>query len=194
MLMKKNVVLLASLAFLGTVATTVAAVILSNDNSFLTRAIDSRTNGHTIVFKTGDIVNHINGRGYAGFTCTKEHATKSGASFWIEAGLDGKGIIESQRDDCLLYCETTKENEANPTNTFEMCFTLREVASFENVVIRGTLYTNKEKTETIDSYTFVYGDGYCTYNAENGDVDVTGKGFFKAYITTIEISYTCPVF
>lgn len=192
--MKKKLILLASLGFIGTIATAIGTVYIGNNNSLFTKASDNETVGHTIVFETGITVNHINGDTYKAFTCTKDHATRSGTEFWIEAGIEGTGIMENNRDDCLLHCETTKENEANPTNTFEMYFTLREIASFESVVIRGTLYTNKEKTETIDSYTFVDGDGNCTYYTENGDVDITGKGFFKALITTIEINYTCPIY
>ena len=190
--MKKNIVLLASLAFLGTTLTTAATIFLSNSNSIFTTATDNQTIGHTITFSTNDNRFGVTDGNYRGFIMVKENATRSGFDYELWGGIIGTGLISAERNDCLLYCETTDEDAVNPTNTLELLFGFKDIATFESVVIRGEIYTNKEKTEIVDSYVFTPGDGYCSYDSAKGDAEIKNIGFFKALITSIEINYTCP--
>ncbi|MBO7614089.1 MAG: hypothetical protein J6T15_00085 [Bacilli bacterium] len=192
--MKKNIVLLASLAFLGTSLTTAATIFLSNSNSIFASATDSQTVGHMITFSTNDNRIRVTDSNYRGFIMVKEKATKSGFDYELWGGIIGTGLISAERNDCLLYCETTDEDAVNPTNTLELLFGFKDIATFESVVIRGEIYTNKEKTEIVDSYVFTPGDSYCSYDSTNGDAEIKDIGFFKALITSIEINYTCPNF
>lgn len=74
--MKKNIVLLASLAFLGTSLTTAATIFLNNSNSIFTTAADNQTIGHTITFSTNDNRIRVTDSNYRGFIMIKEKATK----------------------------------------------------------------------------------------------------------------------
>ena len=56
--MKKNTLLLASLAFLATLATTAATIFLDNDKPMFTAATNNQTVGHTITYTTLDYIIH----------------------------------------------------------------------------------------------------------------------------------------
>ena len=194
--MKKNIVLLASLAFLATVATTAATIILDNDKPMFTAATSNQTVGHTITYTIADNIQlDEGGDRYQGFFCFKPNATMSGYEFRIDACFVGKGGSKQARvDNYLLKCETTNEEATVPTHTLEILFGFKNIATFESVVIHGEIYTNKEKTEIVDNYVFTPGDGYCGYDESNGEVEIVNKGFFKASITAIDINYTCPIY
>ncbi len=190
--MKKKILLLASLAFLGSSLTTAATIFLSNSNSIFASATGSQTVGHMITFSTNDNRIRVTDSNYRGFITVKEKATKSGFDYELWGGIIGTGLISAERNDCLLYCETIDEDAVNPTNTLELLFGFKDIATFESVVIRGEIYTNKEKTEILNDYIFTPGDGYCNYDSAKGDAEIKNIGFFKALITSIEINYTCP--
>ena len=194
--MKKNTFLLASLAFLATLVTTAATIFLDNDKPMFTAATNNQTVGHTITYTTQDYIIHDDASdSYKGFICVKENATMSGAEFRLDAYILGKGgIKELSVDNYLMKFETTNEEADVPTHTIELLFGFKNIATFESVVIRGEIYTNKEKTEIVDNYVFTPGDGYCSYNTANGEVEIENKGFFKAFISSIEINYTCPIY
>lgn len=194
--MKKSKYLLASLAFLATLATTAAAIFLDNNGPMFTAAINNQTVGHTITYTIWDNIQLVEGGDrYQGFFCFKPNATMSGAEFQIDACIVGKGGIKQARvDNYLLKCETTDEEATIPTHTIEILFGFKNIAAFESVVIHGKIYTNKEKTEIVDNYIFTPGDGYCSYNESNGEVEIVNKGFFKAAISSIDINYSCPIY
>ena len=192
--MKKNIVLLSSLAFFGTSLTTAATIFLGNNNSIFANATDNQTVGHTIVFSANDERTKVDGgRNYQGFDCTLEHATRSGFPLTIYAGVVGSGLKSNNVEGYLLYCETKGESASEPDNTLEIEFDFKQFASFESVVIRGEIYTNNAKTELIDNYAFTLGDGFTNYYENQQYISIQNKGFFKAYITTIEINYTCLI-
>ena len=197
--MTKKMLMLAAVACLGTIGTCFAAVFANNVNSpFITDALDS-TVGHQIVFNTNDSrydydeeYKKENETFYiVGFFALKNNATRSGDSFNIDARIDGAGDMAANRDDCLLFCETPGTTESNPSSTVEIEFDLKNVASFESVVIRGEIYDDGAKTNDIKFFTYAPGDGYCTYNEGTNQVEIKGKGFFKALIISIEINYSC---
>ena len=74
-----------------------------------------------------------------------------------------------------------------------MYFSLKDVASFESVVLKGQFYTNNTKTEYIESCTYTLDGDICKYD-EYGQIYIYDKFFYKAFITSIDINYTCSIY